>query len=92
MVVARSRLKAGGAHETQDTMGLVPPVRSKEAMTKEDIEHLAFSIAHGTFRHDEAGGCSCDLCSAIRTRISELDKEEAAAFYDEHYPPPGGFL
>lgn len=61
-------------------------------MTNTDIEHLAFSILHGTFDVDSPGGCSCELCTAIRNKIDELCKDAAAEFYDEHYPPPGGLL
>jgi hypothetical protein len=61
-------------------------------MTNTDIEHLAFSILHGTFNADSPGGCSCKLCAAIRNKIDELCREEAARFYEEHYPPPGGLL
>ena len=57
-----------------------------------DLEHLAFSILHGTFNPESPGGCSCELCKQLRDKIDELCKEEAAKFYDEHYPPPGGFL
>jgi hypothetical protein len=63
-------------------------------MTKEqeDINHLAFSIAHGTFNPDSLGGCSCELCTQLLAKIEELQKQEATDFYNEHYPPPGGFL
>lgn len=33
-----------------------------------DLEHLAFSILHGTFNQDVTGGCSCDLCTRLRTQ------------------------
>jgi hypothetical protein len=56
------------------------------AMADTDIEHLAFSILHGTFNIDSPGGCSCELCTTIRNRINELRKDEAAKFYAEHYP------
>jgi len=61
-------------------------------MENKDIEHLAFSILHGTFNNDSMGGCSCDLCTQIRDKIEELCKEEATKFYNEHYPPQGGLL
>jgi hypothetical protein len=64
-------------------------------VTDTDIQHLAFSIAHGTFRDDSiggTGGCSCELCQRLLTLIDELRKNEAADFYNQHYPPPGGFL
>lgn len=61
-------------------------------MNDKDIEHLAFSIIHGTFDPNSPGGCSCELCSKISKRIEELCKEEADRFYSEHYPPPGGLL
>jgi hypothetical protein len=57
-----------------------------------DLTHLAFSILHGTFNADSPGGCSCDLCSELRKTIDDLCKEEAAKFYEEHYPPQGGLL
>jgi hypothetical protein len=57
-----------------------------------DLEHLAFSILHGTFNWEFSGGCSCESCTALLNKIEELCKEEAARFYAEHYPPPGGFL
>jgi len=57
-----------------------------------DLKHLAFSIAHGTFNPESPGGCSCDTCSTLREMIQELQNNEAADFYNEHYPPPGGFL
>jgi len=60
-------------------------------MTKEEIEHLSFSILHGTFDPEIPGGCSCDFCTTIRLQIVKLKNEEAAKFYNEHYPPPGGF-
>ncbi len=56
-----------------------------------DLEHLAFSIAHGTFNENNMGGCSCKLCLELRTKIYDLKQEEAAKFYNEHYPPAGGF-
>ena len=61
-------------------------------MKEEDLEHLAFSIAHGTFDSGTSGGCSCTLCRDLVRRVDELQKNEAAEFYNEHYPPPGGFL
>ena len=57
-----------------------------------DLEHLAFSILHGTFDPNSPGGCSCEKCEVIRKQIDILCKEEAAKFYNEHYPPPGGVL
>ena len=60
--------------------------------TDTDIDHLAFSIIHGTFDKESPGGCNCELCARLLAKIDELCKEEAAKFYAEHYPPPGGFL
>jgi hypothetical protein len=60
-------------------------------MTTEEIDHLAFSIMHGSFVQGQ-GGCSCTECTAIRESIDRQCKEEAAKFYNEHYPPPGGLL
>lgn len=61
-------------------------------MTADDIKHLAFSILHGTFNMDSPGGCSCELCRQLLDQIKEQCGDEAAKFYNEHYPPPGGFL
>jgi hypothetical protein len=61
-------------------------------MKDDDLQHLAFSILHGTFNRESPGGCGCDLCRRLLQRIDELEKDEAAKFYNEHYPPPGGFL
>lgn len=61
-------------------------------LSNTELEHLAFSILHGTFNPDSPGGCGCDTCTAIRSKMDELCKEEAARFYDKHYPPPGGLL
>jgi hypothetical protein len=60
-------------------------------MNEKLIEHLAFSILHGTFDINGLGGCSCEICCKIRIKITEIAKEEATKFYNEHYPPPGGF-
>jgi hypothetical protein len=57
-----------------------------------DLEHLAFSILHGTFNSESPGGCSCESCKILLAKIDELAAEEATKFYNEHYPPPGGFL
>lgn len=65
----------------------------KEACkSRTDLKHLAFSVLHGTFNQERPGGCSCELCKRLLDQIDELCKEEAANFYNEHYPPPGGFL
>lgn len=61
-------------------------------MTNEDINHLAFSILHGTFDRDATGGCSCADCAALLVKIDDLAREEGAKFYAEHYPPAGGLL
>ena len=61
-------------------------------LSADTIDHLAFSIVHGTFDEGSPGGCSCEFCAKLSNRIDELYKEEAAKFYAEHYPPPGGFL
>lgn len=61
-------------------------------MSPKDLEHLAFSITHGTFDRESPGGCSCNLCQQLLKKIDELQKEEATKFYNEHYPPPGGLL
>jgi hypothetical protein len=60
-------------------------------MDEKLVAHLAFSILHGTFNMNGTGGCSCENCCKIRIKIAEICKEEAAKFYNEHYPPPGGF-
>jgi hypothetical protein len=61
-------------------------------MNDNDIEHLAFSILHGTFDRDSPGGCSCELCHKIRAEMENTMKNEVAEFYAEHYPPPGGLF
>lgn len=61
-------------------------------MDEAELSHLAFSIVHGTFDPESPGGCSCSSCQWLINKINEIKREEAAAFYDEHYPPPGGFL
>jgi hypothetical protein len=61
-------------------------------MKSEEIRHLAFSILHGTFDLASSGGCSCPDCSILLDTIHDLCREEAASFYDEHYPPPGGLI
>lgn len=61
-------------------------------MNEKLLEHLAFSILHGTFDANSPGGCSCPDCTKLRNKIDELCKEEATRFYNEHYPPPGGLL
>ena len=85
--------KANIGHNRADSV--LPAIRSN-SMTppsaEPEIDHLAFSILHGTFNPDSPGGCSCDTCQAIRKRIEELREAEAAKFYNEHYPPPGGLL
>lgn len=60
-------------------------------MNTQDLKHLAYSIAHGTF-DEGCGGCACELCQQLRDKIKELQQKEATEFYEEHYPPPGGFL
>lgn len=55
-----------------------------------EIEHVAFSILHGTFNSESPGGCSCELCTRIQEAIDRQCKEEAAKFYEEHYLPTGG--
>jgi hypothetical protein len=61
-------------------------------MMDTEVDHLAFSILHGTFDRDSPGGCSCEDCQHILKRTELMRREEAAAFYDEHYPPVGGLL
>ncbi len=61
-------------------------------MTTQELDHLAFSILHGTFDREPIGGCGCMTCTILLNRIREIAHEEAAEFYNEHYPPPGGFL
>jgi len=62
-------------------------------MTSKDIDHLAFSISHGTFdSNPSTGGCSCELCTELRKKIEALRSKEATDYYNEHYPPTGGFL
>lgn len=61
-------------------------------MENDELKHLALSILHGTFNDNDTGGCSCSICSQIINLMLDLQKEEAAKFYDEHYPPVGGFL
>ena len=58
----------------------------------DDLEHLAFSILHGTFGRESPGWCSCTVCAALSVKIDDLCKEEADKFYNEHYPPPGGLM
>lgn len=55
-----------------------------------DIKHLAFSIIHGAFDQNSPGGCSCELCQKLLKTIEEMRKNEAADYYNEHYPPVGG--
>ena len=52
-----------------------------------EIDHLAFSILHGTFDDNSPGGCSCDKCAELMATIKRLQNEEATKFYNEHYPP-----
>jgi hypothetical protein len=55
-----------------------------------DLVHIAWVILHGGF--EGPGGCSCDDCKDIREHLEQQRNEEAAAFYEEHYPPAGGLL
>lgn len=48
--------------------------------TNELLNHLAFSIAHGTFDDSNPGGCSCEDCVYLVLKIDELRREEAAEF------------
>ncbi len=50
-------------------------------MEQSDIEHLAFSILHGTFDNNLIGGCSCELCRKIVVEMTKRCYEEAAKFY-----------
>lgn len=59
-------------------------------MMDTEVDHLAFAILHGTFNLDTPGGCSCEDCQRILKRIELMMNEEAARFYNEHYPPVGG--
>jgi hypothetical protein len=61
-------------------------------MLDTEVDHLAYSILHGTFERESPGGCSCRDCTHIWERIELLKSAEAAAFYEEHYPPSGGLL
>ncbi len=60
-----------------------------EAVSRDIIDHLAFSIVHGTFIEPQLGGCGCELCQGLLVAIKKLKDEEAAAFYNGRYPPPG---
>jgi len=50
-----------------------------------DLNHLAFSILHGSFNDLHTGGCSCMDCIQIRKRIEELKKEEVSQYLEDHY-------
>lgn len=54
------------------------------------VEHLAFSIAHGSFAENASGGCSCTLCAQIRTAITTLKMHEAKEYYENRYPVGDG--
>jgi hypothetical protein len=60
---------------------------------QELIAHYGRVIAHGGLQPEKGfGGCNCNFCDELRAQIEEEQRRGAAEFYDEHYPPVGGFL
>lgn len=48
-----------------------------------DIEHLAYSLVHdGVDPPRGFGGCSCELCNALRLKMAEIRAKEAKEYID----------
>jgi hypothetical protein len=55
-------------------------------MTK--LDHIAYSFVHGGFDPEQQGGCSCDDCQFLRSKIKEIQKEESELAFATKYDLP----
>ncbi len=49
-----------------------------QMITETELEHIAFSFVHGGFDPYGQGGCSCDICSALRLLVKGVHDKELA--------------
>jgi hypothetical protein len=65
---------------------VLPKLTTVDPQLSEDLEHLAYSLVHDGVEPPRGfGGCSCEVCNALRIRMMEIRHSEADEYYNERY-------
>ena len=51
-----------------------------------DLQHVAWVLVHNVLEPEKGfGGCSCDICSGLRSEMERIRKKEADEWYQTAY-------